>query len=202
MHSRLDRNFRVILDREQRFAKSVAFESIDRPELTAWLIIAPLYIIYWLYRARKYKRSIESFHKSFLVHKKWALERAYEMAEQGTSAKELLQRFLEQAGHLADNPKLQQSVQQELATLLQHYYRLLNATGNDYAQLVRSAYPTQEEFQEVVDSLLQTEKNESQAALEGMQDVDLESASEVSSKMLEASSRLRNRDVQNIFGSS
>ncbi|MFO8033014.1 MAG: NF038143 family protein [Desulfohalobiaceae bacterium] len=202
MNSRLDRNYRVILDREQRFAKSVAFESVDRPELTAWLIIAPLYIIYWLYQARKYKRSIEDFHRNFLVHKKWALEGAYEMADQDTSAQELLQRFQSQAEHLANNPGLQQSVQKEIATLLQHYYRLLTATGNDYAELVRSAYPTQAEFQEFVDSILQAEKEESQAALEGMQGVDQESAAEVGNKMEAALSKLRNNEVQRIFAAA
>jgi hypothetical protein len=202
LNSKLDRNYRVILDREQRFAKSVAFESIDRPELTAWLIIAPLYIIYWLYRARKYKVSIESFQQHFLVNKKWALEAAYEMADQGTPARELLQRFQSQAGHLADNLELQQSVQRELSTLLQHYYRLLKATGNDYAQLIRNAYPCQADFQEFVDRLLQAEQEESQAALEGMQGVDQESAAEVSSRMEAALCRLRNNEVQRIFAAA
>ncbi len=200
MSSQLDTKYHILMQKEQKFSKSVAFESIDKPRASAWMIIAPLYLIYWMYRAKKYRHSVDAFAQNFLISKKWALEGAYEMAANNISKKEMMRRFREQASQFGETEELQEYQALEMDILLDHFYKLLTAKGETFAELLRSAYGSRKQFERFVEKLQDAERKIAQAALKNLDELDMESAQEVASNMEEATAKLRKKDAQEIFG--
>ena len=200
MKEQLNHNYNLILQKEQKFSKSVAFESLEKPQITVWMIIAPLYLIYWMHRARKYKQGIEAFSENFLLSKKWALEGAYEMADMGVSRQVMMKRYEEQADRFGNTEELRRLQAREIQLLLKHYHRMLTAPGKTYAELLRNAYGTRQKYEDFIKELQEAEKAISQKAINSMEDIDTESAFIVASAMHEATHRLRFQEAGEILG--
>ncbi len=199
MKDDLDRKYKIILEKEEKLSKSVAFESIERPEVSAWMIIAPLYMIYWMHRMQKFKRSVQAFSQNFLMTKKWALEGAYEMIQKGISRQEMLERFEQQSSDFANTEELRQHLLLEIDLLLEHYGKLLRAQGGSYPQLLSHAYGTRKKYEDFVDRLQEAERRVSRTAIRELQEVEVDSAAEIASNMEEATERLRKKDAAEIF---
>ena len=200
MKEQLNNNYNLILQKEQKFSKSVAFESLEKPQITVWIIIAPLYLIYYMHRARKYKQGIETFAENFLMSKKWALEGAYEMVDMGVSLQAMMKKYEEQAHRFGNTEELCRLQAREINLLLKHYHGMLNAQGETYADLLRNAYGTRQRYEDFIKELQEAEKAISQTAINSMEDIDTESAFNIASAMHEATHRLRFKEAGEIFG--
>jgi hypothetical protein len=197
----LETKYENILARERSLAKTVARTVIEQPPLTAWEVMIP---IVFLFNFLRFKRAREIFVLNFLFTKKSALEAAFNMVKGGDIKEEVITRVREKTGEILASDqkgiyssKIRQRQMREIDLLLDHYCKLLNAEGRDYATMVRNTYRDRREYAAFVEQLEQAEEEVIRAAT---QTVGTSSASGIASKMEETTKRIRRAEIETIFG--
>jgi hypothetical protein len=196
----LDTKHENILSHERSLAKAVASAVIESRPPTVWEITIPILFILNLF---KFKRSREIFALNFLFTKKLALEAAYYTIKDGQSKEEAMVRIKEKTKEIlaSDNKeiysqKIRQKQLKEMGLLIDHYRKLLDAEGKDYASMVKSSYHTHENYNAFIARLKQAEKEVNLAA---QQTVKVATASDFVSKMEKATERIRAARAEKIF---
>jgi hypothetical protein len=174
---------------------------IEQPPITAWEILIPIVFLYNFFRI---KRAREIFTLNFLFTKKLALEAAFDMTKKGANKEEAMARVKEKTGQILASDKegiysskIRQKQMREIELLIDHYFKLLNAEGKDYATMVENTYQGQENYAAFLEQLGQVEREVIRAAT---QTVKTSSASIVASKMEEITVKIRKAEIQRIFG--
>jgi hypothetical protein len=197
----LDTKHENILSQERSLAKAVASAVIESRPPTVWEITIPILFILNLFR---FKRSKEIFALNFLFTKNLALEAAFYMIRQGQDKEEAVVRIKEKTREIlaSDNKeiysqKIRQKQLKEMGLLIDHYLKLLEAEGKDYASMVKNAYHTRENYSAFLARLKQAEKEVNTAA---QQTVRGTTAFDLVSKMEKATESIRTVRAEKIFG--
>ncbi|OGP89618.1 MAG: hypothetical protein A2157_17070 [Deltaproteobacteria bacterium RBG_16_47_11] len=197
----LDTKHENILANERSLAKTVANTVIEQPPLTAWEVLIP---IVFLYNFLRFRRAREIFVLNFLFTKKLALEAAFDMVKKGGTKEEAVARVKEKTGEILASDqkgiyssKIRQRQMREMELLIDHYYKLLNAEGRDYATMVKKTYKDRKDYAAFIGQLGQVEKEVIRAAT---QTLGTSSASGIASKMEETTDRVRAAEMERIFG--
>jgi len=158
----LDTRYQSILAQERSLAKAVASAVIETKAPGVWEILIPILFLFSLFQV---KRSKETFSLNFLFTKKLALEAAFEMVEKGKKKDEVRERIRERTGEILArdrkglySDKIRQRQIKEIDLLIDHYGKLLEAEGKDYASLLRKAYQTRENYAAFLKELAQAER--------------------------------------------
>jgi len=197
----LDTKYENILAQERALAKTVASAVIGQTPVTVWDVLIP---IVFVFNVLKFKRAREVFTLNFLFTKKLALQGAFDMVKKGQSREDALGQIRGQTSEILASDKrgiyskkIRQKQVQEMELLLDHYSRLLNADGKDYASMVKHAYRTRQNFSAFVKELEGIEKEVNRAA---SQTAGTASAPDIVSRMEETAGRLRAAQMETIFG--
>lgn len=196
----LDTKHENILSQERSLAKAVASAVIESKPPTVWEITIPILFILNLFR---FKRSREIFTLNFLFTKKLALEAAFDMVKKGYGREEAMARVKDKTRDVlaSDNKgiysqKIRQKQLKEMDLLIDHYRKLLEAEGKDYASLMKNAYHTRETYNAFLARLKQAESEVNRAA---QQTVKVATASDLVSKMEKAAERIRMARAEKLF---
>jgi len=183
-------------------AKGLAFSLIRPKTLTVWEIMIP---VIFILNYAKMKQSREIFIQNQMFTKKMALDAALEikknntpketvMAQIKTKTKEMVTSV--PGGIYSDDIRRQQLKEMDL--LIDHFSKLLNAEGRDYASLVTSAYGSAAEYQLFLSQLQSAENEVMGAARRTLGDqTDMATAEKIES--LTAS--MRTAEVKKLFPS-
>ena len=197
----LDTQYEHILEQERSLAKRVAHAVIEQPPVTAWEVVIP---IVFLYNFLRYRRAREIFTLNFLFTKKLALEAAFSMIKEGEAKETAMTRIKEKTSQVLASDqkgiyssKIRQRQMREIDLLIDHYCRLLNAEGRDYATMVKNGYTDRKNYTGFVQQLEETEKEVIRAAT---QTLGRSSAPGIASKMQETTERIRRAEMETIFG--
>lgn len=194
------KNFKIIFERERSMAHGLAFSLIRPKPLTVWEIMIPvIFILNYV----KLKHSREIFIQNQMFTKKMALDAALEIKKKDT-AKEAVMRQIRSktkelvssvpGGIYSDDIRRQQLI--EIDLLIDHYSRLLNAAGNDYASLVTRVYQTAGEYSSFLQALTTAEKEVMSAARRTLgSQTDMVTAKKIES----ITENMRAAEVSNIF---
>lgn len=196
----LDTKHQNILSQERSLAKAVASAVIESKPPTVWEITIPILFILNLFR---FKRSREIFTLNFLFTKKLALEAAFDMVKKGYGREEAMARVKDKTRDIlaSDNTgiysqKIRQKQLIEMGLLIDHYRKLLEAEGKDYASLMKNAYHTRETYNAFLARLKQAESEVNRAA---QQTVKVATGSDLVSKMEKAAERIRMARAEKLF---
>jgi hypothetical protein len=197
----LDTKFENILSYERSLAKTVANAVIGQNQVAVWDVLIP---IVFLFNFLKFKRAREIFALNFLFTKKSALEAAFNMLKKGETKEEAIARVKEKTGEILASDqkgiyssKIRQRQMREIDLLFDHYCKLLNAEGKDYATMVKNTYLDRKDYTAFVEQLELVEREVIRAAT---QTVGTSSASGIASKMEETTERIRRAEIETIFG--
>ena len=131
----LDLNRDRILAHERSFAGHVAGEVVDKPVLAMWMILIPVFFVFFFYQLKRYKSGLKDFSENFLITRKRTLDAVWEANTSKTSAD------LERVVELSDIPPEAKDHYRVWVELLADHYRLLiQASGGTYGELVKAAY--------------------------------------------------------------
>ncbi|UCE51428.1 MAG: NF038143 family protein, partial [Desulfobacterales bacterium] len=86
----------------------------------------------------------------------------------------------------------------EIDLLIDHYLKLLQAEGDDYASLVLSAYPTNEDYRVFQQKLTSIEKQVAQTA---RRTLGAQTDADMLIRIESATDELRSAEIQQIFDS-
>jgi hypothetical protein len=134
-------SYRIILETEESFARTVALGVVVKKPLTAWHFIIPgMFIFDFLRRNSETKR----YGELFLFPRKSALHGAFDVVK-GDDRKQVLSRVQEDIRQWLISLKLYSERllhghMEQIHLLIDHYIALFQAEGKCYPELVRNAY--------------------------------------------------------------
>jgi hypothetical protein len=171
-----------ILRHEEGFAGAIAAVVIEKPQLSIWMILIPIIFVYHIYRFQKYSDGRKMFVKNYMISRKRALEEALVVVNTGNEPD--IDRLVE----MSTIPEVaRQQYAEFMAVLIEHYADLLSSEGDNFDELVRSAYRNRTNYLLFLNRLNQTERALNKAlkphleeTLEGVNDIvrTIESRSE------------------------
>jgi hypothetical protein len=153
----------------------------------------------------KLKQSREIFIQNQIFTKKMALDAALDMKKKGASKDTIMMQIKAKTKELltsvpggiySDDIRRQQL--KEIELLVDHYTKLLNAEGQDYASLVTSAYQSAREYNSFFRQLKSAEKEVMSAAQRTLgSQTDMAAAQKIES----LTDRMRAAEMNKIFSS-
>jgi hypothetical protein len=191
--SELKEKSALILEREEKFAIALAAQVINKPQLSLWMILIPIFFVFYFNNFSKYKNGCKQFAENYLIDKKRALNEAVEVVD-GRREPDI--RALAELSNMDSRAWAKQA--HVLAVLVEHYTILLNAHGEDFASLVREAYGSLTNYLLFLNRLNQAE-SEVNKALKPNIEGSYEEISDIVSSMEDLSERLRRETAESIF---
>jgi hypothetical protein len=194
------KKFKIIFERERSMAQGLALSLIRPKPLTVWEIMIPvIFILNYV----KIKHSREIFIQNQMFTKKMALDAALEMRKKETTKETVMTQIRSKTKELvssvpggiySDDIRRQQLI--EIDLLIDHYSRLLNAAGKDYASLVTQVYQTAAGYSSFLEALKAAEKEVMSAARRTLgSQTDMVTAEKIES----ITENMRAAEASNIF---
>jgi hypothetical protein len=195
--------FKIIFKRERSMAQGLALSLIRFKTLTVWEIMIPvIFILNYV----KLKHSREIFVENQMFTKKMALDAALDMKKKDAPQETVMAQIQSQTKELltsvpggiySDDIRRQQL--KEIDLLIDHYSKLLNAEGQDYASLVTNAYQTAADYSSFLEQLKSAENEVMAAARRTLGDqADMATAEKIES----ITDNMRAAEVKKIFSSN
>jgi hypothetical protein len=131
----IDKKYELILKYEEQFANQLASYVIAKPKLTLWIILIPIFIVFYIFQLQKCVNGRKNFAEHYILDKKRALGEAVEIVRAGRDAD------IKKLADLSDAPESTRKERTEvLSVLVEHFRNLLLSDGEDFDSLVLSAY--------------------------------------------------------------
>jgi len=198
--SGLKKKFDIILSREQRMARAIAHKAIRPKPLSVWEVMVPVIFIMGYMRA---KADREVFSQNMLFTKKMALQAAFDMIRRDTPKADALMKIEHNTKDLVSSvpdgiysEEIRREQLKEIELLVDHYCRLIQAQGRDYAALVVHAYQSRDGYTRFNDQLAAAESAVTQAA---RRTLGHKTDEEMAAKIESAANRLRRQEIETIF---
>ena len=183
----------LILADEKQFAARVSVKVIDKPRLDVWMILIPVFFVFYFWQLKRYAKGRKTFAEKFLITRKRALEEALRSAETGESPD------IEMLVQASDIPHETRQVYRTWVTLLvEHYRDLILAQGSSYPALVRSMYKSRTNYLLFLNHLNRVERD-FDAALKPHLEKSTENVNGIIKLMEESVTSLRRQLAEAIF---
>jgi len=184
----------LILDREKLFCHQVSAEILDKPRLGVWMILIPVFCVFYFYQLKRYSEGRREFAANFLITRERALNSVYKAVSEGAEVE------IEKIVEAGDIPvHTQDEYRNWLNMLTGHYHRLICGTGPTYDALIRSTYTNRKQYVSFIQELNRVEQ-EFNAKLQPHLDLDNAEVQEIVSKIENTTARLRQQQVKELFG--
>ena len=189
----MDQKRDLILAEERRFAARVSARVIERPKLAVWMILIPVFFVFYFWQLSRYSDGRKTFAEKFLITRKRALTQAYQSASSGKGPD------IEAVVQASDIPEsIRKDYRRWVALLVDHYRDLIMAHGSSYAAMVRSVYKSRTNYLLFLNRLNQVER-EFDAALKPHIAATTENANGIIKLMEESAGSIRRQLAEEIF---
>ncbi len=163
----MDKNYNLVLNAEESFARAVALGVHVKRPLTSWHFLLPgMFLFDFLRRSSEIKR----YSALFLFPRKLALNGALDILK-GEDRVETLSRIEGDIKHWLVSlnlysEKLHRKQMEVINLLVDHYSKLLDAEGDHYPGLIKDAYQTREPYEAYLQRLSTAEQEIDPAIIE------------------------------------
>ena len=178
-------------------ARAIAARVVEKPTLSAWMILIPLVFVHYLQRRQVFKSGVTAVAESLLITKVRALDQACAALPAGGTIPATAP-----AGTTDDNERvraIRAAEAAEVTLLAAHYERLLQTGDDDYAAQVRHAYPDAETYRELQEHLQRAEHEVARAAC-ATTDSSIGDAADLVERLARARSDVRREQFHAIYG--
>ena len=165
MSKLLDTQYKLLYEKERRFAKNVVYLIRARKKRPWWHICIPFK---FLIEYRALKKDMRNFSARHVDLKQIALSAAYRSAvktDRDTRQEEMHAQLRDVCLHnqKITSKEAYELLRQWIDLLFQHYYRLFQVPESDYHKLIRQAYTSSGEYRRFLDQLNSLEQRISHA---------------------------------------
>ena len=196
----LEGKYKAILAQERSWAASVARIVIKPRPISVWEVVIPVLLVFSFDNTKSEK---EVIIQNLLFTKELALKAALDMAKNVRNREEAMSEIEEKTRQLIETVKdglyserIRQKQLKEIHFLVDHYSRLLQVEGEDYASLVLNAYQVRESFIGFLAQLKEVEKEVNLAAVQTLQS---RADPELVARMEKTADHVRVATAQKIF---
>ncbi|MCG2755132.1 MAG: NF038143 family protein [Desulfobacteraceae bacterium] len=186
----------LILEDEERFAYVVSESVFEKPQISVWMVLIPIILVFHMYRHQRYVNNRKSFAENYLIDRRQALEEAYSSFTDNRKPDfaELIK--------LSDVPNgAAKKYNAWLEMIASHYQNLFHAEGDSYDALIRSSYKNRANYLRFLNKLNDVER-QFNAALKPCLEKTAESVDEIVTQMEKCSEALRKDQAIRIFSRS
>ncbi len=185
-----------ILAREEALANRLALAVLDKPTPPIWMILIPVFFVFYAWKLKQYSNGLKDFSKHYLISRRRALEAAAAAEESGQQVD--LSGLLEAAGNTI--PEEAKPLYREwMQPLAGHYLLLLSAKGTSYAALIKNGYQDKTSYLLCTAQLSRAELAFGKALVPQMQG-ELTDLLDVLERMERALADLYRQESEQIFG--
>ncbi len=183
----------LILAKEKRFCHEVSAGILDKPQLAIWMILIPVFFVFYFWQLKRYSDGRKDFAANFLITRVRALNSAYEAAINNTEPE------LEELVHATDVPEqTRDEYRNWLRLLSSHYLELLQSKGESFEELVQSVYRNKKSYSKFYQELKRVE-HEFNAKLRPHIDINDSEVADIVTNIEAITAQLRKIEVQEIF---
>jgi hypothetical protein len=185
--------YALILEQEEKFASTLAAQVLNKPELSLWMILIPIFFVFYFNDLSKYKSGLKIFAENYLIDKKRALNESDETVNTGREPN---------VHALSELPNMNSATREKhehlMTVLVEHYTIMLNSEGEDFSSLIRSAYGSLTDYLLFLNRLNQAEKEINRALKPDIKGSG-EEINDIVSRMESMSEKLRRETAESIF---
>jgi len=192
--------YKIILGHEVSTARAISASLIQSKPISVWEIMIP---VIFILNFAKTKQSREIFVQNHLFTKNMALKAAFDMSKKGYPRQDVMETIESQTRKtLSSVPEnlyseeIRREQVKEIDLLVDHYRRLFEADGKDYAALVVGAYQTRDSYVDFFKQLKAAENNVLTAARRTLGD---QADSQTAGRLEEITDRTRAAEAEKIF---
>lgn len=132
----------VLIEYERAMARKLALDIFDRPRPQIWMILVPIFLVFFMQKVREYSSGLDDFVDNYMRPRLAALDHAAQLLTagnnvQGDRMQEMLSQVPENARPLFVD---------WMDMLTEHYQSLLQADGDDAGTFIRAAYRTKTDY--------------------------------------------------------
>ncbi len=192
----MDEKKEWILENEYLLAGKISRKIIPRPELNVWMIIIPVIFVYFFYQLNRSTSSKKKFVLNFVSTRQSILNEAYSTCVDGEQPNFQKMAEIEKVPNCAV-----ESYKSWAKVLFEHYQKLLNEKGDNYAELVRMRYENIAQYMAILNQINKAE-NKFYKALRKDFDDSVKDAGEVIKAIEKSLPLLRREEAEGIFSTS
>lgn len=182
----------LLVTYERALARKLALEIFDRPRPQIWMILVPLFFVFFIQKIRQYSSGLEDFVDNYMRPRLAALD----IAAASLSDRDGAERIEELARQVPEN--VRPLFVDWMTMLTDHYRELLQTGGADVGAMIRGAYRTRTDYLLWCNVLNRTENSYNLAlmpAIDGEQD----DVGSIISRMHDSLTRLRREDAEAVY---
>ncbi len=179
---------------EESMAHQLARLVIDKPVPPIWMILIPVFFVFYAWKIKEYSNGLKNFADNYLISRRRALDTAYE-AERSGKPPDIEQLVRDTKAIPVHARPL---YQQWISLLIDHYRNLLQARGDSVQGLIRSHYGDKLKFMLFNNQLNQAE-NEFTMALLPKIDGEQQDVLYILDKMKRGITDLNRKEVEKAF---
>ena len=191
--SSLDKKKALILEHEELFAGRLAMSMIPKPEPQLWMILIPIFFVFFFFRLNKVREGRRDFVRHYLLTRRVTLDEACDAIEEQREVD------LDAICELTLPPEETRVVYDEwLSELSAHYRKLASVEGGSFKELIAQAYSSRKRFQLYLNRLQHFEHSFN-LKLQELSDFNSEAFEETARSMEEHSRRMRKEIAEQLF---
>ena len=189
----LSANRDLLLDHERQVARAVAGDVVDRPELAMWMILIPVFFVFYFFQLKRYKNGLKEFSRNFLISRERALDWVHDALRKQSQVD------IDELAAQSDSPvEVRNEYRLWMEALVDHFQTLIAVPGSTYEELVRNGYRKKTSYQRALERLNRTER-EFNRALASHLPGDQESIAQVVEAMISSVKTHRRSMVDKVF---
>ena len=182
-----------LLESERKLAFAVASRIIDKPPLSIWMILVPIFFVYYFYRLQRYSSGRKEFVKHFLVSRERAINEALSAIQSERRPDSL------KLCRMSSVPtQIYSEYRDWLEVLIDHYMDLLQARGDCFEDLIKAVYKNKTNYLLFINRL-NTVENKFNTALKPHLPDTIDSANSIVAAMETYSTKWRRNQAESIF---
>ncbi len=145
----------LLVDYEQQQARKLALKVIDKPKPPLWMVLIPVFFVFFAWKMKEYKNGISTFCKNWMITREMCIDAARTAVENnsGPDVAEIISK-------VNDLPPEAVNDYTEWITMLTGYYiQLLSTDGNSIDDLMRKHFNSKSSYLLTLKQISKIENN-------------------------------------------
>ncbi|MDJ0621558.1 MAG: NF038143 family protein [Desulfocapsaceae bacterium] len=189
----LQEKYNSILENERVLTAHVAGEVIDKPLLSLWMILIPVFFVFYYFQFKRYKNGLTNFKHDFLRTRKRVLDAVHKALADKSHIN------LEELIAASNAPQHARDAYGAWVNELIVFYRsLMEANGSDYTSLVQSCYGKKSNYLLALNRLNSVERELNRALLPDLENEDERTTAAVES-IEKSTAEFRRNQASDVF---
>ncbi len=183
----------LILQHEIKFANAIAAKVIDKPILSLWMILIPVFFVFYFYKLKQFADGRKAFVEHFMVTRQRTLDEASAAVE--SDRKPDVNYVIKMSSAPEDTFR---AYAQWIKVLAEHYQDLLKAPGDHLDALVKATFKNRTNYLLTLNRLNEVEKGFNEALKPHLYE-NTEGVDDIVAVIEQWSKKLRRKEAARIF---